>query len=93
VHRENKDDFRAGASSGGIMKPCKLSAVEEKIAVRAAAAVGATFAGVDILFDALRLPLVCEVNSNAHFVNFFNVTKIDFSEKIAQKINKISYDL
>lgn len=89
VVRENKNDFRAGASSGGVMTDVHLSNIEKEIAVRAANAVGATFCGVDILLDKNDLPIVCEVNSNAHFINFFRATGIDFSVNTAKTIKKI----
>ena len=52
---------------------------ESQLAVEAAAAVQADFAGVDIL-RTKNGPVVCEVNSNAHIKNLLNATGIDVSD-------------
>lgn len=57
------------------------------LALRAARAAGADFAGVDLLFGP-EGPLVCEVNSNAHFKNLLDCTGTDVAEKIIQYIRK-----
>lgn len=48
------------------------------------------FAGVDIMFGINDNPILCEVNSNAHFQNITVVTKIDVAAILADYIyNKI----
>ena len=74
-----KDDFRANASNGGIMDRYTPTEEESQLAVEAAAAVQADFAGVDIL-QTKDGPVVCEVNSNAHIKNLLNATGIDVSD-------------
>ena len=74
-------DFRANLSSGGSMKPYVPTKEEVLLATAAVKAVGADFAGVDLLFGSDG-PLVCEVNSNAHFRNIYDCTGVNVAEAI-----------
>ena len=85
MYRYSYDDFRANVSIGGHMKEYTPSQEECTLAVRAAMAVGADFAGVDLLFGEQGM-LVCEVNSNAHFKNIFDCTGVNTAEKIMEFI-------
>src|SRR5690625_4036030 len=58
--RTSKDDFRANVTSGGTMQFYTPNAYEKKIAVQAAKAIQADFAGVDLLFGNDGQPIVCE---------------------------------
>lgn len=60
------DDFRSNLHKGGTGTPIKLTPDEEKIAVKAAKAMGLSVAGVDIMRSA-RGPLVLEVNASPGF--------------------------
>lgn len=81
MYRYSTTDFRANISAGGSMRPYEPSAEEKELAIRAARAVGADFAGVDLLFSE-NGPLVCEVNSNAHFKNLMDCTGVDTAFEI-----------
>lgn len=59
-------DFRANVAAGGHAEAWRLSGQEEALALRSCAALGLDFAGVDLLLSK-EGPLLCEVNSNAHF--------------------------
>ncbi len=74
--RGQRGDFRAGLTSGGKMFPFTPDREAETLALRAAEALGCDFAGVDLLFGAEGY-LVCEVNSNAHFKNLFDLTGVN----------------
>lgn len=65
------------------------SAEEKALALRAARAVGADFAGVDLLFTP-QGPLVCEVNSNAHFKNLLSCTGVNTAREI---LRFLSHDI
>ncbi len=78
-------DFRANASIGGKMVHYKPTEDEKELAVEAAAAVQADFAGVDII-QSKDGPLVCEVNSNAHITNLRNATGVDVADIILEHI-------
>ena len=87
MYRFSDTDFRANVSAGGSMKVYTPSEVEVSLALKAAKAVGADFAGVDLLFGE-KGPLVCEVNSNAHFKNLLDCTGVNTAEKIIAYIRK-----
>ena len=78
-------DFRANVMNGGKAAAHRLSAQEERIALQAAKALGLTFAGVDLLFSGDG-PLVCEVNSNAHFTAIMNLTGVRIPKLILECI-------
>lgn len=86
IKRTNVKDFRA-TFSGGTMSSYTPTHQEVEIAKKACLAIGLDFAGVDVLFGKYG-PVICEVNSNAHMKNFYNVTGIDVVKKIFEHINK-----
>ena len=81
VMRENKEDFRANVTNGGKMFSYKPTQKEIEIGIKACKAIGLDFAGVDILFGK-NGPLICEINSNAHMKNFYDITKINIVKEI-----------
>lgn len=60
------DDFRSNLHKGGTGMPIKLTAEEEKVAVKAAKTMGLSVAGVDLMRSS-RGPLVLEVNASPGF--------------------------
>lgn len=88
MYRYSENDFRANITNGGHMKAYEPTEEEIELAVRATEAVGADFAGVDLLFGK-EGPLVCEVNSNAHFVNIMECTGVDTSVEIMRYIKEM----
>lgn len=82
VRRENKNDFRANVTNGGIMTPYTPTDTEKQTALAACDALGLTFGGVDILEGGY----VCEVNSNAHIINIMNCTGTDIAPLIFEEI-------
>lgn len=92
MYRYSEDDFRANITAGGSMKQYEPTEEESRLALRAAAAVEADFAGVDLLF-AENGPVVCEVNSNAHFKNLFDCTGVDTAREILDYIVKKQKDI
>jgi tetrahydromethanopterin:alpha-L-glutamate ligase len=66
-------------------RPMPVAANEEmrELAVRAAAAVGAAFAGVDILYDFDSRPAVLEVNSMPAWSGLQKVTSFDIAAALA----------
>ena len=81
-------DFRANISNGGKMKPYEWTKEQEKLAVASVKALGLDFAGVDILFGENDAPMVCEVNSNAHFKNIYDCTGVDTADAILTYIKE-----
>ena len=87
MYRYSDTDFRANVTAGGHMKPYTPSDEERSLALMAARAVGADFAGVDLLFGPSGA-LLCEVNSNAHFKNLMDCTGVNTAEKILDYIRE-----
>ena len=85
MERCNDHDFRSNITGGGKAKAHNLTEEEKQLAVLACEAVGADFAGVDLLFGKNGL-LVCEVNSNPHFKSTLDCTGVDLSDYIMRHI-------
>jgi len=80
MHRQSETDFRANITNGGVATVIELTDQQKALALKAAYAVGAEFAGVDLLFGDNEEPLVCEVNAAAHIRNIYNVTGINVAD-------------
>ena len=82
MHRRSTDgDFRSNLTRGGAMEACNPTAEQEAIALRAVEALKLDFAGVDVLFGK-NGPLICEVNSNAHFKTTLECTGVNMADEI-----------
>ena len=87
AERCNKDDFRSNVQSGGKMTAIDINDSNYTefvlLAEKTAKILGADFSGVDILYSN-DCPLVCEVNSNAHFAGLTKATGIDVARCIVK---------
>ena len=88
MYRYNDHDFRANITNGGKMKAYTPNALQIRMAREACSALGLDFAGVDILFGEGEEPILCEVNSNAHFKNIYDCTGVNVADKILAYIKK-----
>ncbi len=88
VKRVNDSDFRANVTNGGSMQQYTAPQNFQQLAIAATNAVGAHFAGVDLLFDENEQPVLCEVNSNAHIKNVYDTTGINVADNILQSLAK-----
>lgn len=86
MERTNIDDFRANITNGGTMKPYTPTKEQKDMAIKACKSLGVDFAGVDILFGKDKEAVLCEVNSNAHFKNIYDCTKVNVAEHIMDYI-------
>ncbi|WP_274362809.1 ATP-grasp domain-containing protein [Paenibacillus thermotolerans] len=86
--RKSEHDFRANVTAGGNMFPYEPTDAQKEVAVRCAKLVGADFAGVDLLFGEHDEPIVCEINSNAHFKNIYDCTGVDLAQKMLTHIKE-----
>ena len=84
--RKSQSDFRANVSAGGSMESYQPTTVEKELAIAATKAIGADFAGVDLLFGPHQKPVICEVNSNAHIRNMYDCTGINVADNMIQYI-------
>lgn len=85
MRRRSEMDFRANIGNGGHGEACPPTAEEERLALECAAILGAEIAGVDLLQSETG-PLVCEVNSNAHFAVLTACTGVDVAGLIADYV-------
>lgn len=79
------DDFRSNTHQGGVGKKVKLTAEEERTAIKAAKAMGLPICGVDMM-RSNRGPLVLEVNSSASITTPELITGRNVAEKIIEYI-------
>lgn len=75
-------DFRANLALGGAAQRVEVDATDRRVAEEAALAVGADFAGVDLLRAGTQRPLVCEVNSHPQFTGVETACGIDFPDLV-----------
>ncbi|MBE5765038.1 MAG: RimK family alpha-L-glutamate ligase [Clostridiales bacterium] len=76
--RYNEKDFRSNVGAGGKMKRTEVDKAYLETAVEVCNYLGADFAGVDLLFGE-NGPIVCEVNSNAHFLELSKISGVDIA--------------
>ncbi|ARD47051.1 RimK family alpha-L-glutamate ligase [Sporosarcina sp. P33] len=86
MYRHSETDFRANITNGGVAEVVELTEQQKFLSLEAAKAVGAEFAGVDLLFGPNEQPLVCEVNGAAHIRNLLNVTGINVADAMISYI-------
>lgn len=87
MYRYNDNgDFRANITNGGKMKAYEPTEEQCKLALSACRILGLDFAGVDFLFGQDNEPILCEINSNAHFKNLFSCTGVNVAEAILNHI-------
>ncbi len=88
IRRESRNgDFRANIENGGYPAAYQPTKEERELAVAACRALGLDFAGVDIL-PAKDGPLLCEVNSNAHFTGLMQITGVNPADHIISYIRR-----
>ncbi|WP_285765546.1 RimK family alpha-L-glutamate ligase [Peribacillus sp. SI8-4] len=81
MQRHSEIDFRANMTAGGRAQPYTPTKEEANLAIRCAEILGASFAGVDLLFGEDG-PLLCEVNSNSHLLNIYECTGINIADSM-----------
>ncbi len=85
LRQSQNGDFRSNVTLGGGTLPYSPTDAECELALAAAQRLGLDFAGIDILFGKDG-PLLCEVNSNAHFKSTYDCTGVDLADLIAAHI-------
>lgn len=104
VMRINEGDYRSNVLSGGKMISLtdnKLNVNNNTIfypnlnkylseAEKISQILDLDFGSVDFLIGKNNQPILCEVNSNAHFKTFYTVTNINLAEELAKYIIKIN---
>ena len=87
ILRVSNGDFRSNISSGGHGEPFELTQEIKDLALKIAKLLNLKYCGMDFLIGKDG-PLVCEVNSNAFFKGFEQVTGINVAKKYAEFILK-----
>jgi ribosomal protein S6--L-glutamate ligase len=82
MKRRSTGDFRTNVARSAVGEPHELTDAEADLARRAAAATGATFAGVDLLYDRAGRCYVLEVNAVPGWRAFTRVTDIDVADRV-----------
>lgn len=86
VRRRATHAFKSNVACGGVAEAYSPTDVEVDLALRAAAAVGVPFAGVDLLTGPDGEPYVIEVNGIPGWKGFSAATGIDVASRILQWI-------
>ncbi|MFC4355234.1 RimK family alpha-L-glutamate ligase [Chryseomicrobium palamuruense] len=86
MQRVNDNDFRANITNGGVGRSLQLTNEQEELALKAHAALGLTFSGVDLLYGPDEEPMLCEVNSNVNFVSFELATGLDYAKPLLRHL-------
>ncbi len=83
IRRAHPGEWRTNVSLGGHAEPCRLDPQTERLALKAACAVGAEMAGVDLVLDLDREELVVlEVNAVPGWRALARVTGVDIASAI-----------
>ncbi len=93
MRRISTGDFRSNLAQGGTAHPHVLNTEESELAVSAVRAVGAAFAGVDLLTGFDGKPLVCEINSNAHIINLSRVANTDVALHLLDHLQQVAREV
>ena len=83
MKRVSNGDFRANITNGGSMLHYTPTPEQSSLAIKVAKLLNLDFAGVDLLFGEDG-PMVCEVNSNAHFDNLYQLTGVNTAKHILE---------
>lgn len=90
MERINKNDFRANIEVGGKGEKYLPSDEQVELAERISDLLQADYLGVDLLVEDNKT-LLCEVNTNAHFMFISNLTGTDIAGLYAEYILKEVY--
>lgn len=82
MRRYQNGDFRTNAALGGRVEAWEPPSDWRELAIRAARAVGAPLAGVDLITGPSGQPVVIEVNSTPGFQSLSETTTVDLAGEI-----------
>src|SRR5699024_1513305 len=85
INRTYKKDLKSIITTVGTMEAYNTNQMEKEQAMAGTKAIGADFAGVDLLFGKDG-PIICEINSNAHIRNMYDCTNINVADFIIDYI-------
>lgn len=82
------EEFRSNLTIGGTFATYEATKAQKELAIKACEEIGLDFGGVDVMFGDGEEPVLCEVNSNAHFKTTFDCTGVNMAEKIMQHVKQ-----
>ncbi|MDT7870654.1 MAG: lysine biosynthesis protein LysX [Thermoproteus sp.] len=85
IYRYSSSDWRTNTARGGKAEPVKMDGELEEISAKAAEAVGAMYAGVDVV-ESRDGYKVLEINGVPEFKNVQRVTGVDVAGAIAEAV-------
>jgi RimK family alpha-L-glutamate ligase len=83
------DGWRTNLARGGRARPVRLDAERERLSVSAAAALGADYAGVDLLRGADERDYVVEVNGIPGWQGVERATGVDVAAALAERLETV----
>src|SRR5437764_715677 len=86
MRRRARGDWRTNVAQGGTAEPARVDREQESLAVRAAEALGATVAGVDLLPGASGEWYVIEVNAVPGWRALAPVTQVDVAAAVVRHL-------
>ena len=81
IRRTSRDDFRTNISQAAKAESHELRHEEAELALNATRVTEAAFAGVDLVYNRDREPLIIEVNAVPGWRAFARVTRLDVSDR------------
>ncbi len=89
ILRQSDDgDFRSNLTLGGSMQKIDCPDEYKKMAIKVSEILGLDYAGLDIMFGENDEPILCEVNSNAHYINAMSITNINIGRLYLEHVVK-----
>ena len=88
LRRGGEGNFRSNVTIGGRMEAFDPPSEFIDAALKSTRTLGLDFAGVDLMFGGNGEPVVCEVNSNAHFKSLLDATGVNFADLLAEYVPK-----
>ena len=85
MQRKSETDFRSNIAQGAKAYKIEISDELKNICINASKVLGLDYCGIDILVSHNKY-YICEVNSNAFFMAFENVTGINVAEAYAKYV-------
>ncbi|MEG1706488.1 MAG: RimK family alpha-L-glutamate ligase, partial [Clostridia bacterium] len=86
MKRVSKSDFRSNIELGGVGEEFCPTQSFIDTAERVAKKLGLDYCGIDILFGEHNEPIVCEVNSNAFFIEMERIARVNVAGRYASYI-------
>ena len=86
MKRFGADDFRTNVARSASTETHETDDAERRLSLEAVAAVGARFAGVDLLYDHTGQCFVIEVNAVPGWRAFSRTTDIDVAESLVRSL-------